>query len=487
MLDIKRLLRNSLLMSGSVVAGGVVLFLIFVLIARYLGVGDFGHFVFILTLASIFQLFADGGIINITIRDIARDRQQRTEILGSTRLLVWLISLAVFALVFLFVEAFVVEARLKAASYLMGVAALSALHGLLYAAVVRAYEEMGLIALVSILHKFLLLGLVWLTIRLDWKIEGVAAAHLLANALQWIFFSMVVDRRYGPSRMSANLGHWKYLLGEAIPLGIGMVLRRLGIHMGTLMLAAFSSSIAVGLFNSAYRFLQMIEIGTVAICSVAFPVFARLHKTSMQHFTRLYVDSIRLLVVLSAPIAGLLIALGDQIVLAIYGPSYADAGIVLRILGIAMLFLMPGALMHSVFSALGKQQLFMRIAIVGTAINAIIGVLSIPTLQSMGAALATLSSEFVMFAGCAWYLKSLQIDANYLSTYLRAMAGSLGLALLLVFVEPGHGWLDIVAATLAYLAAYILWALFTGLLSRAELVFLKNSLRPGGGAQSAQD
>jgi O-antigen/teichoic acid export membrane protein len=127
----RRLLRNSFLMTGGVVAGGVLLFLIFVLIARYLPVQRFGEFVYVLTLASIFQLFTDGGIVNVTIRDLARSPDERARLFGSTRSLVWILTLLMTGVVVLGTHLWNPDPAVRVTAWAMGAASLMALHGLL--------------------------------------------------------------------------------------------------------------------------------------------------------------------------------------------------------------------------------------------------------------------------------------------------------------------------------------------------------------------
>jgi O-antigen/teichoic acid export membrane protein len=67
-----RLLRNSVVLAGGVIVGGLLLFTTLVIIARYLTVQRFGQFSIAVTLAAVFQLFADGGIAYATWLAIRR-------------------------------------------------------------------------------------------------------------------------------------------------------------------------------------------------------------------------------------------------------------------------------------------------------------------------------------------------------------------------------------------------------------------------------
>jgi O-antigen/teichoic acid export membrane protein len=479
--DGRRLVRNSILISGSVVAGGLLLFANLVLCARYLGVAHFGTFTLVITLVSLFQLFADGGVVNITIRDVARDSARGGEILGSTKTLVWAVTLG-FALVLVAgSELLIFDPSVKVTVLLMGASALAALHASLHAGIMRAHEHMGMVAACSIVHKIGLLGLVWASIHADAGMAGVAFAHLAANVAQWVFQALWVRARYTRAKLRFDREHLRYLLKEAMPLGAAVVLRRFTVHLSTFLLTALSGVAAVGLYNAAYRFVQMIEIGAIALASVLFPALAKAQKASPERFARLYQDSLRVLIVISAPVGGALAALGDRYVLLLYGEGYDAAGSVLRILGVSLIFLVPGALAHPVLAALGRQTLFMRVALRGLVLNAGLGVLLIHFYASVGAAWVTLATEVFTFALGAWFIRSEKVVASYLGTFARAGLPAALLAVLLSRLAPSAGTVWLVVATVGYGVAYLVVVVALGAISLRELGGLLAPRKPGAG------
>jgi O-antigen/teichoic acid export membrane protein len=464
-------------MSGSILLGGVLLFVSIVLVARYLGAAQFGDFVLVLTVVSLFQLFADGGIVNITIRDIARDRDSASEIAGHTQALVWVISLGVAALVVLVVALLAPPPEMRAVIYLMGLAALFALHASVYAAIVRAYEDMELISGAAFLHKVAVLGLVYLSIRLDSGIAGIALAHLAANLLNWLFFLVLVNRRYLRPRLRWTPDRWSQVLRESVPLGAGMLLRRMTVHLGTVLLAVLATSAAVGLYNSAYRVLQMAEIAAIGLVGVLFPTLSRLSQASVEDFRRLFRDSLRILIFISASLGAWFLVLGHELMALVYGPAFREAGPSLGLLGLAMAFVVPGTLFHVAFSVLGEQRRFMALTAMGLLLNGLLNLVLIPWLGSTGAALATLGSEVVMFATMAVALQRLALPGDYLRVYPRAALAATAATLPLWLVPADAGAMPLVLASASFGLAYLLVALALGVLSSRELAFVSRLVR----------
>jgi len=191
-----RIVRNSVARAGGYAAGAAIQFAGIVVIGRYLGTERFGSFAFIAAFAGIFQLLADMGIRNILIRNIAVAPANFRAQLGIARTLLWLLSL--FTMVCIVVTANLLEltADIRQAIYLAGLGVLFTFNGLGYSAVLRAFEEMGWDIAGFVLHKIILLGLIWSVSKTGLGLKGVFMATLAANAFcgftsgRWCAFAM---------------------------------------------------------------------------------------------------------------------------------------------------------------------------------------------------------------------------------------------------------------------------------------------------------
>lgn len=418
----RRLALNGLLMSAGSVAGGLLLFLVFVIVARYLGVKGLGDFVLILTATSLLQLFGDGGLVAITVRDIARDLPRQGEILAKSWGVLWGVSVPAVGVVVALTTLAAPAGGLRVAILLMGAGMLAALHGSLLVTVARAHEQMGILALFGVLHKALLMVLVLLVTRSDLGLPGVAAAHLGANLVQACAHYWLVRVRYTRPTVRLELSHARALLRDCLPLGAGVLLRKTNLHVCTLVLGLAVGAGAVGIYNSAYRFLQMIEVGSLTVSGVVLPALAKAHGPDLGRFNRLFSASTRALLLVSAPAAGLLMVTGDELILTVYGPEYASAGIVLRLLGVSLVALVPGALLNAAFTAARKQPLFMRLSALGVVLNTGGCLLLVPLAQSLGAALATFLTEAATLVVGTLWLSRVGVEARYFQSFLCTLA-----------------------------------------------------------------
>ena len=278
MINFKLIFKNSFFITAGLLIDGFIIFLVAVLNARYLGVETFGYFILILTVINLFQVLANGGMVNISIREISRTKERTQKILSATLTLSTFILSGLFLLIHLGVVFFQPEPNLQITIYLLGLSALINIHATLQASVLRAYEDMGRVAITGFSQNVTLLLSVLVAIYLDWGIDGIAYASFMASIVNWLMYFFWVKIFYVRIIWLVDLNYWRFLIKEAIPLGMSMLLRRITIHTDTLLLVIFSTAIAVGLFNSAYQPIQLLEGAILALSGVLFPVFSRLAK-----------------------------------------------------------------------------------------------------------------------------------------------------------------------------------------------------------------
>lgn len=459
MINPKKIIKNSAFISSGVIVDGIILFVVFALTARYLPVEEFGRFVFLLSFSNIFQIFASGGIVNITIREIAKAKQHVQAIISSTLSLSQLVLLFLFLVLYAGVEFSLVDHGLKLTIYSLATAALIMVHAAIHAAVLRAHEDMGRVAVTAFLHKCILLISVAIAIFIDAGIQGIAFAYLCAAVVNWCAYYLWVRLFYTAVRWQYRLDYWIKLIQEAVPLGMGLVLRRLTIHIDTFLLTLLSTTVTVGLFNSAYRVTQMLEIGFVALCGVLFPIFSRLAKQSREEFNRIFNYSIRVFILLSLPIAVWLVILSDEIILLAYGETYAQSSHVLSILAMSLVIVLPGSLFFSVFSAIHKQRLFLLVTLTTLLSNFCLDYWLIPRYNQVGAAAATMAAEMISFSLAVILLYKQKIQAALHLYYLRCLLASILPGILLYYSSKYGDYLVIGASSLLYAALY-LWIVF---------------------------
>ncbi|RLA24817.1 MAG: hypothetical protein DRQ62_04335 [Gammaproteobacteria bacterium] len=478
MINPRKVFKNSFFISSGLLIDGLILFLIFALIARYLDVDKFGRFVLLVSLANIFQLFASGGIVNITIREISRNKENLQRIISASITLSLFFLGFFYLLLYLYIDLILPEANLKATVCVLAGAAVIMVHAAIHAAVLRARENMGRVALTALIHKLSLLAAVSTAIYLNAAMIGIAFAYLFAAVLNWCILSIWVRTCYVRIQWCFDLGYWLFLIKQAIPLGLGIMLRRMTTHADTLVLTVLATAMAVGLFNSAYRVTQMLEVAFLALSGVLFPVFSRLAKQSMKNFNQLYRHSLRIFIIISTPLAIWLILLSNEIIVIAYGDAYQDSVHVLMILSVSLFFIMPGSLFLYVFSALNKQHLFLTLTAFALLINVGLDFWLIPPYGNLGAAFATLIAELLFFTTGAIVLHNRGVSAVYYVIYTRCLIACILPGILLRWsVKSGDYWIMGLTSVL-FIVMYFLFVYLFKLIPKNEWLFFRQLINP---------
>jgi O-antigen/teichoic acid export membrane protein len=471
-----RVLGNSLLRVGGYAIGAGLFFGTIVLIARYLGTEGFGHFSFILAVASVFQLVADMGVRNIIIRNIALDKANFHIHLGIARTLLWSLSLLSLGCVVALAHLLALSDAIRHAMYLAGLAVILTFYGLGYSAVLRAFEEMDWDIFGFVLHKFIFMALIWLIVQTSLGLRGVFASLLLANAIQWLYYWGVVSLRHGRAKPSLNVTAAWLLLREALPLGIAELLRRLTRHVDKLLLAALSTPVALGLFSAAHKFLEAMIPFTANLTLPLFPVFSRMARVSPSKLFQAYEQSLKFLYALAMPLAVLVFVLAERLVVLFFGEAYREAAAALQVIAPTVVLLLPTSLYGYVFTALGYQRLYMGCVAVSLIVNTVLDLLLIPLYSYQGAAIATMAAEAVLFLAGQIMLYRLGSDVASFWLLWRPLLAGLGMGIC-CWVTKDLGLASLALGTISSLAVYAGLLLMLQTFTQQERALLLDAMR----------
>ncbi len=478
----RRVIRNSIFGLSSEAIGGALSFVIIIIIARFLGTSQFGIFSYILAFVGVFQLIADFGLTNIIVREISRARGNTADIVGAVTPLVWIFSLLTYAAIGVLSFLFSPDEAVLLATLVMGGAVLATFQAVVYGSVCRAHEEMGFNALVFVSHKFALLALVWVALSGGHGIVGVALAYLAANTFQWGAFYWVVRVRYlDRIEWRFNAAYWKHLVTEALPVGLAMVFRRATLHAGTLLLTAMSTHTAVGLFNAAYKIVQMVDMIPFTLSIPLFPPFSRLAKESPEKLYEALNRALRIFMLVAIPTFTLMLWLAAHIVELTFGSDYQQATSTLRVLSAALLFLFPTSLYIYVFTAMDKQKYYTLSSGICLGINVALALLLIPRYHHLGAAIATLAAEVAFFISGYVLLRKLGFRSSTLELICKpALAAGIACGALMPALRS-DSIVMLFVATAGYGVVYFVVLMLIGSLRREDLAQVLEAVKPRQG------
>jgi O-antigen/teichoic acid export membrane protein len=376
-----------------------LLFILMSFVGRYLGETGYGMFMVALAFTTIFEMFTDFGLRDISVRNVSQNKNLTEQYLGN--LLVWktLLSIAVYGVLMAVVRLMHYDATTRMAVAIL--APSSFLKNMKYT--VRLFfqvsDRFGWDTVLVVVERVLLLG-VGLAVLSRWRaLIPFIVAFTSVRLLDFLFTLFVLHRKVAPIKLRLDLGFMKRLQLDALPLGLFFVIFTLYSYIDTVMLSKMVRLGDVGLYNAAYRTYEGVTILPTVFWLVILPRLSELFVTDAAAYARLATRSVKAMFVIGVPIAAAGILSSDWLIRFFFHDAFVPAVTTLRILFLAILFEYPNWMLNAMLISASRQKTMLVFGAVGLAVKVVFNAVLIPILGFNGAAVSTLVGEFAIFAG----------------------------------------------------------------------------------------
>lgn len=364
-------------------------------VTRYLGPEQFGVLSYAQSFVGIFAALSSLGLNDIIIRELVKTQDEKDVILGSSfglqtigsTVIMLILSISVLIndndeltnkiIIILGLLTFINSFNVIT-SYFHSVVkskffAMTGLTGVIISALLKIYLILGNYTLIYFVYVlafdvvFLTLGLVWFYARtgnslLNWRFSWIIAINLLKDAWPLILSGIIVS----------------------IYMKIDQV-----------MIKEFLGNSQVGQYSAAVRLSEAWYFIPTIICSSLFPAIinAKMKDDNlyMSRLQRLYNLMVLLGVVIIVPV----ILLSDWMIEILYGEAFSESANVLNIHIIGSVFVFLGVANQKWFISENFQAYNIICLGLGMIVNIVLNIFMIPELGIIGAAYATLISQFV--------------------------------------------------------------------------------------------
>lgn len=376
----------------------------FSLLTGYLSKQEVGRYA--LLLACMFFLNAFSyvfGIMGVMTREITQGRD-RSAVISSGVLLELAIS-CVLAAVFLPLVASVeyfepIRSGLivVASAFLIGAAPLT------LQAVLSANEEMGKLAAINSIAQIVSLALVYLCILKQASLFSIYLAYMSLNVVQ-VVLTVFLSKLSGTFSLSSfSLQEARYILKEASPIVIMIVIAHLYVRIDVFMIDIMLGKEEVALYTAAYNFLDYLMILSHTIVTAVFPNFTGLALRNQLQFKLLYRKIIRIYATCLFPLAVLVAFFSPELLTLVYGVSYTPASGVVALLMVAAIIAWLNGPSGTIFIAVKQQNIYVRGSLFSLIINFIGNLFLIPILGYEGAAISTVLTEIALCSFCLFHI-----------------------------------------------------------------------------------
>jgi len=388
------MLRNMAFASVSA-ASAALLLVLFIIAGRTLGDVEFGKFSFALALGTIFETLMDFGLHQVTIRAVARDRTQATELLHHTLgiKLIW----GGVALVALMAAATILrpEWDVRIACYLLGGSLVLRSYMLTIRGVLQGLERFGWDSVVVAADRAILLTVGAVALLAGTGLRGLAIAFVVARATALALAAWLTQAQLGGVGIRFNRAIWRELQTTALPLGFFLVVLNLYSYVDGVMLGVMRGNVETGLYAAAYRTYEGMSYLPSIIASVLTPRLSELFVRDRRAHRSVALRGLGGSIGLALLVGGVAYVLATPLLTWLFSDQFAPAASPFRILCLGLPLVFAIWVLHAITISVNREGLLVKTAIVGLAVNVSLNLYVIPRMGADGAALATVVGELV--------------------------------------------------------------------------------------------
>ncbi|MGB9980658.1 flippase [Methanobacterium sp.] len=460
MSTIKRIAKNTGLLFISQIITYALAFVFMMYSARYLGVSDFGVLSFALAFSGIMVIFADLGLSSLMTREISRNKslmEKYIKNIGLIKLILFLFTLIFSVLI---VIAMGYTGKNIEIVILITLYTLFGSLSLMFYSLFQSYEKMEYQSLGQVLNSLLLLAGALFIIYNKMDILNFALLYFFVGLIVFVYSLFICGWKFMLPKIEIDLDFWKILIKTALPLSLISIFSIITFRIDTVLLSIIDGNTAVGIYNAAYRLIEVLIFIPAVFTASIYPVISRFHISSRESLKIAYKKSFKYLVILGLPIAVGVTILADKIILLIYGAGFTDSILALKILIWAIPLIFLTYLFGIIIISINKQNIALKIVIAVMTLNIVFNIIFIPSYGYVAASIITVITELISLGIIFHFLSRFICKIQIREVIVKPVVASLIMGLFILNVNLNL-FLLIIAATFIYFISLVLLGTFS--------------------------
>lgn len=424
----KLVAKNAMILTAVEIISKALEFIGVVLVARLLGVEQYGLLTFVYSIGLGFSLVAHFGFDNLVTRDLAQDQSKTGEYLKGIIAVKLLLSVAALLVLACWLEGFShFSVAKKILLYLGTIAAIFTTNNLFTAAVFRAHQQAKMEALLRIILAVLLTVVTILAAWLSDRLLHLIFFRLLVVIVFFILsLSMIV--KYLKPTFKKGFGRLQTYLKKGWPFAVYMFFIYIYVSIDVVMLNLMAGNHATGIYSAGTRLLVAFFLIPTGICNAVLPALSARSNQDRSGYARIVRMTFRYLTVLALLLFLFTTTLGRQVVVILFGSEYGLSGDVLALLGWTLFPAFINQLLNIILISDRREKAVVIFSAIGAAMNVTLNFVLIPHYSYFGAVWATLATELVVGASQLIYLKRTVLKP------VKGLAASIWVVALAIFI-----------------------------------------------------
>lgn len=403
--------RNTAYLTGALVIQKGIAFVYFTLIARLIGTGNTGEYIWPLAFSTMFSILADFGLSPVLIREVARAKDMASVYLRNVltvKLLFAAIAYGAMIAGLYFVDSYVVylgfQSLNKSLVLVAGIVMLLDSFTLSFYAIFRGFQKLQYEAVGSMVNKVIVAVVGIIAVKMGLSVIFLLLAILVGSIFN-VFFAgtmLVIKQKIIP-RLGFNKNILKFLLRIALPFAIAAFFVNVYANFDTVMLRVRVGEGHAGWYTVAYKLTFALQFIPAAFAAAIFPAMSEYYARAREKLANIFERSMAYLMFVAIPLAVGLFVLADFIVLTMYTEAFEASIRPFRIFMGALVVIFLNYPVGYILNACNKQTVNTVNMGIAMVINIALNIVLIPKYTFNGAAVAALVSSWVLFLlGLFW-------------------------------------------------------------------------------------
>lgn len=457
MSQIQTLFKNVSWVTISQVITNICAFLWTILIARYLGVSDYGTLSFVISFTVLIGMGTDIGITTFTTRELSQDKSKTKKFIDNLILYKILLSIVLCAFTVLIVyllgySNLVVELTLIMFIEASFVTMFNFVNGIF-----QAHESLKIPSTGVIIYSLSLLFLIFIITILDWGIIAVAIAYAIGYLLGLLYVSNKLIKEFGFPKFEIDIPFWKEVTIRSLPFGLTVFFYTIYFSIDVVMISWLAGDYATGLYNSAYKVISVFTAFYVIYQYVIFPLMSKLYTEDTSLLKISFEQSFKYSLLILLPIIVGVYFYSPYIINLIYSSEFALASVPMQILIWTVVFLFINGVATSLLNSIGKEFDVTKIYIIAAIFNILVNYFLIPKYTYIGASIATVLSEILILGLMMYSISKTEYkpEISLLKTVIKLVICGMILAIALYLLNVSL-WLAIPIGLIVYIISLLL-------------------------------
>lgn len=466
--------HNSAFLLGSQMLTKLSSFVVVILLARYLKVGDFGIYSLALAVTGIMDIFAELGLDQLSVREIARDHSNIGKFTANAAMIKSVLSAAILVVTATVIFFTSMDSAGKAIFLIFTLAIIPA--GIFHTLLVlfMGIERMGAVAAGNIAFEICRLLLTLAVLLTGHGLVALSWAYLVAIVMSTLLVYVLVRLRVGSVWTRPEFRRMLSMARGSLPFMFYSLFFMIYFKIDFVMLAAMKGEEVVGTYAAAYRLVESLMFVPAAFMGAVFPSLSRLSAAGNASVLAASRKTLRYMAMLGLPIGFGTTMLAPRIIPLLFGDAYLDSVLPLQIIIWSIVLVFLNGICPVGLNSSDRQLVSVLVTGIGILVNVTANLVLIPPLGAVGTSISTVATELVSTMLFLYFFRRHIGSLSTFSFVYRPAAASLVMALTLVFL-----WFLPLAVLIGVGAGvYLLVLILLGALGKSDLSFLGSILRP---------